>query len=77
MSGLYPRLSAARVRAAYFRPSWRRGVDGDEVRAFLDRVATEWDLMTRDLAAAREENDRLKAALRDWQTHLTRRPKRP
>lgn len=68
MSGLYPRLTPQRVLAVYFRPSWRRGVDGDEVRAFVCRVAEEVHLLHRELAALREENARLKGALRDWQT---------
>lgn len=72
MSALHPRLTVQRVRAVYFSPSWRRGVDGDEVRAFVQWVAAEIGLLTRELAAAREENARLKAALRDWQSRNAR-----
>lgn len=75
MSAVYPRLTAQRVMAVYFSPSWRRGVDGDEVRMFVHRVADEIDLLTRELATAREENARLKAALRDWQTRHLRTPR--
>lgn len=59
---------AERVRGATFRRSWWSGVDGADVRRFLRSVADEWEAMARELVVAREENARLKAALRDWQT---------
>ena len=72
MSAVYPRLTAERVRRAFFPPSWRHGVHRDEVRRFLQRVAEEMDALHRDLASVRDENTRLKTALRDWQTRNAR-----
>lgn len=71
----YPRLDACRVRVTGFRKAawWRRGLDRVSVFAFVARVAGELELRDRDLAAARAENDRLKAALRDWQTRVAAR----
>lgn len=62
------RVTVQRVRGATFRRSWWSGVDGREVRLFLRWVADEWDVVARELAAVREENARLKTALRDWQS---------
>lgn len=72
----YPRLVPRMIREARFRPAalWRRGVDPDEVYAFLERVADEVDVLVRDLANARTEGDRIRSALRDWQTRHARRP---
>jgi DivIVA domain-containing protein len=72
VSGVYPRLSAERVRGVWFRRSWRRGVDADEVRLFLARVADEMEQLGCDLAAARAESARMKVALREWQTRNAR-----
>jgi DivIVA domain-containing protein len=72
MTVVYPRLTAERVRSAWFRRSWRRGVDAAEVQAFLDRVAEELDLLARDLAAERAVSARLNGALRDWRTRNAR-----
>lgn len=46
----------------------RRGLDPDEIRAFLHRVADELTIAQTALAAVREENVRIKNALRDWQS---------
>jgi DivIVA domain-containing protein len=71
----YPRLASAAVRRMRFRPAapWRRGVDADEVYAYLARIADEVDVLARDLAVARAEGDRVRAALRDWQTRYGQR----
>ena len=72
MSAVCPRLTAERVRSAWFRRSWRRGVDAVEVQLFLARVADELELSARELAVERAESARLKAALRHWQTRNAR-----
>jgi hypothetical protein len=36
-------------------------------------VAAELELRDRDIALSRAENDRLRAALRDWQTRVAAR----
>lgn len=73
MRATYPRLRGADVRAVRFRRGpWRRRVDGAEVYAFLTRVADELDLLARDPAVARADADRVRTALRDWQTRNAR-----
>ncbi|MFI9641798.1 DivIVA domain-containing protein [Micromonospora sp. NPDC051925] len=49
----------------------KRGLDPVEVHAFLHRVAADLATARRDLAIAREENQRIKHALRSWRTHFT------
>lgn len=46
----------------------RRGLDPDEVRAFLDRVAGDLAGLYASLGRLNEENERVKRALRDWQS---------
>jgi DivIVA domain-containing protein len=46
----------------------RRGVDPDEVGAFLDRVANDLAGVYAELARSREETMRIKNALREWQS---------
>nr|MDT0660356.1 DivIVA domain-containing protein [Micromonospora sp. DSM 115978] len=53
------------VRSEEFTPR-RRGVDPDQVRDFQHRIADELATLHREIRAVREENDRLKHALRDW-----------
>jgi DivIVA domain-containing protein len=73
VSALYPRLTGADIRTRRFtRRSWRRGLDPDEVYAFLARVADEVELLRRDVRVARDDADRVKAALRRWQTRHAR-----
>jgi hypothetical protein len=48
-------------------------VDLAEVRAFQRRLADELTELLRELAAASQENDRLRRALRDWQARHARR----
>jgi cell division septum initiation protein DivIVA len=64
------RLSPEKVRAASFSrvPLGRRGVSEDEVNQFCGRVAEEISQWEAENAALRTENDRLKTALRQWQT---------
>ncbi|XXG10364.1 DivIVA domain-containing protein [Micromonospora sp. SH-82] len=49
----------------------RRGLDPIEVAWFLDRVARDLDRLHAELGSVREENLRIKRALRDWQRQFT------
>ena len=62
------RVTAARLRRPDFRRSWWFGLDDREVRRFMRQVADGWESVEQDLAKLREENARLKAALREWQS---------
>ncbi|MEU3452404.1 DivIVA domain-containing protein [Micromonospora sp. NPDC006766] len=46
----------------------RKGLDPVEIRAFLHRVADELTVAQTALVAVREENVRIKDALRTWQS---------
>ncbi|MEQ4306248.1 DivIVA domain-containing protein [Plantactinospora sp. B6F1] len=46
----------------------RRGVDPDEVTAFLDQVAGDLARAYAEVARVREQNARIKDALRRWQS---------
>ncbi|MEU7616362.1 DivIVA domain-containing protein [Micromonospora rifamycinica] len=63
-------LTAGEVRQRQFRLV-KRGLDPVEVEAFLHRVAADLATARRDLALTREENQRIKHALRSWRTHFT------
>lgn len=64
------RLSPQRVRSTTFSraPLGRRGFLEDEVRLFLARVAEDVASGDAENARLREENNRLKTALRQWQS---------
>jgi DivIVA domain-containing protein len=64
------RLGPRQIRGARFtvRRFGRHGVDPEEVRRFLARVAGEVGELHTELTAARQEADRLRFALREWQT---------
>jgi DivIVA domain-containing protein len=64
------RISAEQLRSATFTRTalGRRGFNEDEVAGFLHRLAEELGGLENDLANARAENARIKAALRDWQS---------
>jgi cell division septum initiation protein DivIVA len=64
------RLSPEKVRARSFSraPLGRRGVSEDEVSQFCGRLAEEIAVWSAENAALRTENDRLKTALRQWQS---------
>ncbi|WBB79204.1 DivIVA domain-containing protein [Micromonospora sp. WMMD882] len=76
-TGLPYRKTPHEVRTREFSPR-RRGVDAGEVRAFLDELADELADLYRRLGMLDQENERLKRALRDWQTRHAResRPNR-
>jgi cell division septum initiation protein DivIVA len=59
------------VRSEEFAPR-RRGVDPDQVREFQHRIAAELATLHREIRAVREENDRLRRALRDWRLRPAR-----
>lgn len=64
------RLSPEKIRARTFAraPLGRRGVSEDEVSRFCARLAEEIAVWSAENAALRTENDRLKTALRQWQS---------
>lgn len=65
----HPRLPLrpGEVRDRYFSVR-RRGLDPVEIRDFLHRVADELTTAQTALVAVREENVRIKNALREWQS---------
>ncbi|MFV2096197.1 DivIVA domain-containing protein [Micromonospora sp. LOL_014] len=63
-----PSISPGLVRDRRFPVRTRRGCDPTEVRAFLHLVADELTAVRAELAATRDENVRIKQALRDWQS---------
>ncbi|MEU3454033.1 DivIVA domain-containing protein [Micromonospora sp. NPDC006766] len=72
------RLLPQHVRAATFGTRRWRGLDPDQVYAYLDRVADELERLTRDLTTATTESERIRQALRQWRSrHADRRPCTP
>jgi DivIVA domain-containing protein len=63
---LSARLASHQVRAREFGARWR-GLDADEVYAFLGRVADEMARLEREVVTSRTECERLKQGLRQWQ----------
>jgi DivIVA domain-containing protein len=51
----------------------RRGLDPTVVRAFLDRLAVDLGALQAEVARTRKESERIKRALRDWQSMHARR----
>ncbi|MDG4768204.1 DivIVA domain-containing protein [Solwaraspora sp. WMMD406] len=60
------------VRSQHFRTASRRshgrGLDPADVAAFLDRVAHDLGILYAELDRTYEQNDRIKDALRRWQS---------
>lgn len=75
-TGLPARLTPHEVRTRTFDPR-RRGVDPDQVREFQAQVADELTDLHRQVRLLSEENERLKRALRDWQTMHARECRPP
>ncbi|SBT49226.1 DivIVA domain-containing protein [Micromonospora narathiwatensis] len=73
-SASYRPLRPWQVRERRFRPSrfGRRGLDPDEVAEFLDRVADDLAAVYDALARSRQESDRIRDALRRWQSEQFR-----
>ncbi|MEU7980182.1 DivIVA domain-containing protein [Micromonospora sp. NPDC049081] len=65
-------LCTSQVRQQRFRRS-RHGLDPAEVDGFLHLVADELAVLHAELARTREENARIKGALRDWQSRFAPR----
>ncbi|MFG2102516.1 DivIVA domain-containing protein [Micromonospora echinaurantiaca] len=61
------RLLPQHVRAAAFDTRWR-GLDPAQVHAYLNQLADELDRLHRDLATANTEAERIRQALRQWQS---------
>ncbi|MGI5213559.1 DivIVA domain-containing protein [Plantactinospora sp. CA-290183] len=69
-SAVYRPLLPSQVRLRRFTPVGfgRRGVDPDEVTEFLEQVAGDLARAYAELAGVREQNARIKTALRRWQS---------
>ncbi|MDG4764092.1 DivIVA domain-containing protein [Solwaraspora sp. WMMD406] len=69
-SAAYRPIRPWQVRNQRFRPVGvtARGLDPVEVGAFLDRVAHDLGVLYAELDRTWEQNDRIKDALRRWQS---------
>ncbi|WP_232624714.1 DivIVA domain-containing protein [Micromonospora sagamiensis] len=72
-SGAVGPLRPWQVRDRLFTPRGRHGVDATEVRAFLDRVADDLTALYAEVARTHAEAERIRTALREWQTEVARR----
>ena len=63
-------ISPGQVRDRRFPEQARHGCDPGEVRAFLHLVADELAAVRAELATTRDENLRIKHALREWQSQF-------
>ncbi|WP_406067611.1 DivIVA domain-containing protein [Micromonospora sp. NBC_01638] len=72
---LSSRLHPSLVRDHQFATAGfgRRGIDPQEVRRFLHRVALELATLHKDVERLTDENIRIKRALRGWQSAQTNR----
>jgi DivIVA domain-containing protein len=61
-------ITPDQVRDRRFADRTRRGCDPGEVRAFQHVVADEIAALRAELAGTRDENLRIKTALREWQS---------
>ncbi|WP_326551149.1 DivIVA domain-containing protein [Micromonospora sp. NBC_01813] len=64
---LRPGITAGQVRDRRFREV-RRGLDPDEVYAFLHWIAEDLTTLRDDVRRTSDENIRIKQALREWQS---------
>jgi DivIVA domain-containing protein len=64
-------LDPGQVRTKSFGTRWR-GLDPDQVYAYLRRLANEIDRLRRAESAARTETDRLRTELHRWQARHAR-----
>jgi DivIVA domain-containing protein len=60
------RTIPARIRAAAFAVR-RRGLDPEQVYAYLGQLADEIERLHRDLTTAQTERERMRQGLRQWQ----------
>ncbi|MGW1058852.1 DivIVA domain-containing protein [Micromonospora rubida] len=65
----YRPLCASQVRQQWFSRS-RHGLNPAEVDGFLHRIADELTTLHAELDRTRQENVRIKGALRDWQSRF-------
>ncbi|MDG4791450.1 DivIVA domain-containing protein [Micromonospora sp. WMMD1102] len=65
------RIEPPQVRAATFGARWR-GLDPEEVYAYLGRLADELEYLRQAENMARTEVERFRQALRQWQTRHAR-----
>ncbi|ROT31797.1 DivIVA domain-containing protein [Micromonospora sp. HM5-17] len=75
------RIRPYQIRAKTFGHR-RRGLDPDEVYAYLHQVADELDRVLREESIAHTEAERIRQGLRQWQTrharcHLNEPERRP
>ena len=63
-------ISPGQVRERCFAQRIRHGLDPGEVGAFQHLVADELAALRAELASTRDENLRIKRALRDWQSQF-------
>lgn len=63
----YTRLRPCQVRQRRFATTWR-GLHPVEVASYLDRVADDLTSLYKELAYVHDENQRIKEALRRWQS---------
>lgn len=70
------RLTPHEVRTRTFTTQ-RRGIDPHQVREFQLRLADELAALRQEVAMVSQENDRLKRALRDWQSTHARTCRQP
>ncbi|MDZ5442194.1 DivIVA domain-containing protein [Micromonospora sp. 4G57] len=75
-TGRPARLTPHEVRTRTFDPR-RRGADPDQVREFQAQLADELTDLHRQVRLLSQENDRIKRALRDWQTMHARECRPP
>ncbi|NJP32043.1 DivIVA domain-containing protein [Micromonospora thermarum] len=61
------RLQAHHVRTATFDTRWR-GLDPSQVHDYLNRIADELDRLHRELTTTNTEAERIRQALRQWQS---------
>ncbi|WP_200211325.1 DivIVA domain-containing protein [Micromonospora coerulea] len=61
------RLHSHHVRVAVFDTRWR-GLDPDQVHDYLNQLADELERLHRELTTANTEAERIRQALRQWQS---------
>jgi cell division initiation protein len=60
------KISPLDIRTQEFKKSFR-GYDPDEVRAFLELIAGEWEVLIKDFAEYREKMNKLESSVTDFQ----------
>ncbi|OZV75544.1 cell division protein DivIVA [Micromonospora echinospora] len=66
------RLGPHQIRSVEFDRCWR-GLAPDQVRSHLDRVAGEVERLHRHIRAVEADGDRIRQALRCWQSEYAQR----